>query len=319
MGKKSRILCVLQYFMEHTDEEHPVSTGEIIAYLQEQGIHAHRTTIASDMELLMDVGIDIVTLRSSPNKYFIGQRIFQTAELKILADVVTSAKFLTRKKSQQLVEKLGGLTSRHMRPELERNIYLQQTVKPENEQIYYTVDKIQAAIRMGKWMSFQYWEYRPDKTLHHKNGGKLYKICPYSTIWNNDRYYVIGYCKEQKTIKTYRIDRMDHPLVLDESAVPPPENFDPAVYANQVFEMFHGISQIVKLKCPNRYMDSIIDKFGTSVTTDILDENHFVATVEVSISPRFYGWLFGFGGEIFLLSPQIVKDEYRSMLEKALQ
>lgn len=319
MEKKSRILYLLKYLHENSDESHPVSSTELMEYLESEGIKIHRTTINADVALMVEAGIDVITVRSSPNKYFIGDRQLELPELKMLVDAVASSKFITTKKSKQLIDKIGKLTSKKLCEELQREVYTERIIKPGNEQIYYTVDKIQEAIRTRKWMEFKYLEYNPDKKLVYKNRGYLYEISPFTTFWSDDRYYVVGYSKKHRKIATFRIDRMEKPEVTTEDAVPRPDDFDPSVYANQVFEMFDGECENVELKCTNDLMSVIVDKFGEHVATTTLGSTHFKATVKIQISPRFYGWVFGFAGKISILGPQCVKEEYKELAKAVLE
>lgn len=319
MEKKSRILYLLKYLHENSDELHPVSSTDIMEYLESQGIKIHRTTINADIALMVDAGIDVITIRSSPNKYFIGERQLELPELKMLVDTVASSKFITTKKSSQLIEKIGKLTSKNLKEELQREVYTQRIIKPGNEQIYYTIDKIQDAIRTKKWMEFKYLEYNPDKKLIYKNHGYLYELCPFTTFWSDDRYYVVGYSKKHRKIATFRIDRIEKPEVTNIDAVSRPDDFDPSVYANQVFEMFDGECELVELKCTNDLMSVIVDKFGENVDTTTLGSTHFKAIVNVHISPRFYGWVFGFAGKVSILGPAIVKKQYRDQAQAALE
>lgn len=316
MEKKSRILYLLKYLQENSDEDHPVSSGEIIKHLESEGIKIHRTTISADVALMVEAGIDVITVRSSPNKYFIGERQLQLAELKMLVDAVASSKFITAKKSEQLIEKIGKLTSEKLYEELHRKIYIERIIKPGNEQIYYTIDKIQEAIRNKKWIEFKYLEYTPEKKLTYKNKGYLYELCPFTTFWSDDRYYVVGHSKKHGRIANFRIDRMERTEITDIVAIECPEDFDPSIYANQVFEMFDGEIKTVELKCANELMNTIVDKFGEDVETTILDSTHFKAITRVSVSPRFYGWVFGFTGQISILAPDDVKKEYKALAKE---
>lgn len=319
MEKKSRILYLLKYLQENSDEEHPVPSTELMEYLDSMGIKVHRTTINTDITLMVEAGIDIITVRSSPNKYFMGDRQLELPELKMLVDAVASSKFITTKKSKQLIEKIGNLTSRKLYEELQREVYTERIIKPGNEQIYYTLDKIQQAIRTKKWMEFKYLEYNPDKKLVYKNRGYLYEFCPFTTFWSDDRYYVVGYSKKHKKIATFRIDRIEKPEVTVVDAVPRPDDFDPAAYANQIFEMFDGERKNVELKCTNDLMSVIVDKFGEQVETTTLGSTHFKATVTIQVSPRFYGWVFGFAGKISILGPECVKEEYKELARSVLE
>lgn len=319
MDKKSRIIYLLKYLYENSDEQHPVSSTELMEYLESQGIKVHRTTINTDVDLMIEAGIDVIFIRSSPNKYFIGDRRFELPELKLLVDAVASSKFITAKKSRELINKIGSLTSSNLADELKREIYIDRMIKPGNENIYYTLDKIQEAIRNKKWIEFKYLEYNPDKKLIYKNNGYWYELSPYTMIWSDDHYYVVGYSKKHKKICTYRVDRIEKPNVLEDGGIECPQDFDPSIYANKIFEMYDGTHKTVELKCSNELMRVIVDKFDEDVETSTLGSTHFKVTTDVLISPRFYGWVFGFAGKMTILGPEEVKIEYRELALKAAE
>lgn len=310
MTKKSRILYLLKFLYEHSDEDNPVSSKDIIEHLTKQGFEIHRTTIGSDIAQLLEIGIDVVTLRSSPNRYFIGQRRLELMETKMLIDAVSASKFLTEKKSVALIKKIETLTSSAKARELHRGIDISRTIKPTNEKIYYTLDTIVNAIQNKHWIAFRYFEYTPDKEHVYKYDGYIYEVCPYTTFWRDDRYYVMGYSKKHEKVAVFRVDRLDHTAVCLHPWLAPPIDFDPTTCANEIFEMFDGEVVIVELKCDNELMDIVVDKFGEDVDVIRIDTDNFKATVSVRISPRFYGWVFGFADRVKILSPETVRCEY---------
>lgn len=314
--KKSRILYILKFLYENSDEAHPVSSKEIMEYLIVEGFEIHRTTINSDVALIIEIGIDLIVVRSSPNRYFIGERVLEHVELKMLVDSIISSKAISSKKSEKLIEKIGKLTSKYLADDLHREFYVDKIYKPCNELIYYTMDTIQEAIKEKSWIDFKYFEYTPNKEKVYKYNGYLYEICPYTTFWSDDHYYVVGYSRKHRKITVFRIDRMDKTRLYDDVYLPAPEDFDPSIYANQIFEMYDGDSCKVELRCANHLMDVIVDKFGEDVETTTLGSKQFKATVDVHLSPRFYGWMFGFVGDISIISPIAVKEEFINQAKK---
>lgn len=310
---KSRILYILKLLKENTDEYNPITTVEIINHLKSFGISAHRKTVASDIASLEEFGIDVITIKSTQNKYYIGSRDFELPEIKLLVDAVESSKFITSKKSEALVSKLALLVSQGQSRELKRHIYIDKRIKPENEEIYYTVDCIHAAINTGKQIEFKYIEYNQDKERIYKNNGYTYKLSPYALAWSEDHYYVIGYSKKHGKISKFRVDRMAKVYINENNSIPAPEGFSAAEYAKNIFEMYDGEMNTVELRCSNDLMKVIIDRFGENVNTISLDSKCFKAIVDVSVSPTFYGWVFGFAGKMVILSPEEVKNEYIEM------
>jgi predicted DNA-binding transcriptional regulator YafY len=307
-----RLLVLLQYLYKETDEKHPVSAQNILKHWESRGIKASRKSVYKDITLLADFGIDIVCVKSTQNLYFIGSRLFELPELKLLVNAVESSRFITPKKSRLLIQKLGRLSSSAQAAQLKCPIYMDGMPKPKNEAIYYIVDLLQTAIQENKQISFQYYEYLPTKETVLKHRGYRYQFSPYALIWNRDFYYVVGWSEKHNKIAQFRVDRMTGVELLDLPARQTQE-FDPTVYGQKVFGMYPDDLQMVTLLCANHLMRSVIDQFGEEVQTKTADDGHFLATVEVAPSPPFFGWVFTFAGEIRIVSPENVLEEMREM------
>ena len=306
------LLLLWQYLHQHTDEQHPVSVTDILAFWQQHGIQAGRKSVYTDIELLQNAGMDIVCVKSSQNRYFVGQRLFELPELKLLVDAVESSRFITEKKSTALIKKLGHLTSTAQAEQLNRRIYMGGTPKPENEGIYYNVDTIHNAVQKKQLITFRYFEYTPKKEKILKHDGYKYRFSPYAMIWNRDCYYAVGWSEKHGKIAQFRVDRMTAVEPLEQTAVQTPD-FDPAEYVRKVFGMYPDDLCTVELLCDNEVMRSVIDRFGENVRTETVDEQHFRATVEVAPSPPFFSWVFTFSGKIRIVSPAAVLEEMRDM------
>lgn len=306
------LLLLQQYLYQQTDEQHPVSVTDILAFWQQHGIQAGRKSVYTDIELLQNAGMDIVCVKSSQNRYFVGQRLFELPELKLLVDAVESSRFITEKKSTALIKKLGHLTSTAQAEQLNRHIYMGGTPKPENESIYYNVDTIHNAVQKKQQITFQYFEYTPKKEKILKHDGYKYRFSPYAMIWNRDCYYAVGWSEKHGKIAQFRVDRMTAVEPLEQTAVQTLD-FDPAEYVRKVFGMYPDDLCTVKLLCDNEVMRSVIDRFGENVWTETVDEQHFRAAVEVAPSPPFFSWIFTFGGKIRIISPLTVLEEMRDM------
>ncbi len=306
------LLLLRQYLYQQTDEQHPVSVTDILAFWQQHGIQAGRKSVYTDIELLQNAGMDIVCVKSSQNKYFVGQRLFELPELKLLVDAVESSRFITEKKSTALIKKLGHLTSTAQAEQLNRRIYMGGTPKPENESIYYNVDTIHNAVQKKQQITFQYFEYTPKKEKILKHDGYKYRFSPYAMIWNRDCYYAVGWSEKHGKIAQFRVDRMTAVEPLEQTAVQTLD-FDPAEYVRKVFGMYPDNLCTVELLCDNEIMRSVIDRFGENVQTETVDEQHFRATVEVAPSPPFFSWVFTFSGKIRIVSPAAVLEEMRDM------
>ena len=315
---QNRTLLVLKYIWEHSDEEHQVTAKDILSYLEENRISTISRRIKADVELLRDFGFDIEVVHSTQNRYYMYERNFELAELKLLIDAVQSAKFITNKKSKKLIEKLSVFASEHQQSELKRQLYIDKRVKTDNEGGYYSVDSIHTAIQRKKKITFKYLEFAPDKTKREKHNGQVYVLSPYALIWNDDSYYVIGYSEaaNHNKIVKFRIDRMKNLSVTDNPAIRKPKDFNVEDYFKQIFSMYDGEECEVELLCDNELMKHIVDRFGEKVQTKQSDNKHFSATVTVSLSPTFYGWVFSFGGEMKLISPTRAVNGFENMLNR---
>lgn len=316
---KKRLILLIRYLHDHTDEEHPASTPELLEYLAGEGITTNRKTLKSDFDLLVDSGLDIVTVRSRPNRYYWGERVFELPELQLLIDAVLSSRFITKKKSRILARKLSGLASKSQRQELDRHIYAVSRVKPGNENIFYIVNEINHAISCRKAITFRYFEYDAEKKRVYRNDGEVYELSPYALFWNDDFYYVVGWSEKHENVSVFRVDRMDRVTVTEKKAVPRPKDFSINDYSQRIFEMFDGEAVTVKLECRDDLMKYIIDRFGIDVKTEIASEDTFYAWVEVALSPTFYAWVFRFAGDVRILEPEQAVDEIREMAEKLLE
>ena len=307
-----RLFALLNYLYCDSDEKHPVSVLDILKHWRSKGITASRKSVYNDIALLMKLGIDIVCIKSTQNLYFIGARLFELPELKLLVDAVESSHFITPKKSRVLIQKLGRLASNAQAAQLNCPIYMDGTFKSDNEAIYYIVDTLQTAIHERKQVSFQYYEYLSSKEKLLKHEAYRYQFSPYSLIWNRDFYYVVGWSEKHDKIAQFRVDRMTAIELLDLSGRQTP-GFDPAAYVQKVFGMYPDNLQTVTLLCRNHLMRSVIDRFGETVQTKVVDDDHFLATVEVAPSPPFFGWVFTLAGDIRIVSPENVLEEMREM------
>ena len=318
---KKRLMLIKEVLEKYSDEDHQLSTAQLIEILEkEYGMPVHRTTVARDIADLQEMDVDVQSQRSTQNRYFIGSRHFELPELKLLVDAVASSKFISEKKSYDLISKLEKFASVYQRDEIKRNIWTESRVKPSNERSFYIVDRINSAINKSRKIRFCYYEYDMYKNKVLRNEGRPYVFSPYSLVWNGDYYYVVGYSDKHQNIGVFRVDRIDTtPEILPDMAVPMPEDFNVAEYVRKVFQMYDAKRETVQLKCTADMMKVIVDRFGEDVPTTAVDENHFTVTAEVALSPNFYGWLFGFGNKIRLIAPDYVVDEYRRLLQAEIE
>ena len=306
-NQKLRLLFEREILLRETDEENPITTKQLISRLEDCGVQAERKTIYSDIEALSLYGMDIIKVSGKNGGYYVGERDFELPELKLLVDAVQTSKFITKKKSAELIGKIERLTSKYQAQVLHRQVYVSARIKNMNESIYYNVDKIYQGIDENKQIEFFYMEYNLDKKRVPRRNGKRYKISPYALTWNDDNYYLIGYDGQSDTIKHYRVDKMENIVVLKENREGE-TNIDIGEYSKKVFSMFGG-----------RFIGVVIDRFGTDVPVIKTDSEHFETSVTVKISPQFFGWLASLGRGVKIISPISVKDRYKEHIQSILE
>lgn len=289
-GTKLRILYLYQHLLKHTDAEHPLSTAELIKILKEQyAIKVSRNTISDDLAILHDCGLYIEHYESTQNKYYYDGHTYDLAELKLLTDAISSSRFITQRKSDELITKLLTLTSVANAAKLRRHIYVSGRVKSANEHGYYIVGAIHEAIDTRRKIRLIYADCDVNKKRYMTNGGASYTVSPYTLEWDGDYYYLRGFCDERQAMRTFRIDRIaEQPKILNQIAGSPPEDYSPAQYSKCVFRMFDTDQpEEVQLQCHVSTMKYLIDNFGMDVKTEPIGEDSFRANVLVCASSTF--------------------------------
>ena len=318
--QKQKLLYIIQLLMEKTDDAHTVTTQEIIDYLAAQGILAERKSIYDDINTLIDFGMDIVKVKQRPAGYQLASRQFELAELKLLVDAVQSSKFITSKKSGELIGKLETLCSKREAGQLHRQVVVTNRAKAVNENIYYNVDQIYSAIAENVKIQFLYFDWNVKKEMIPRHGGKYYTVSPWLLTWDDDNYYLIAYDDESNMIKHYRVDKM---LKISSSKQNRQgkevfENFDIAAYSRKTFGMFAGEEETVILLCDKKMTGVVIDRFGNEVPMRNFDEEHILVRVNVAVSRQFFGWLTGLGNTVKIQSPEKTVKEYTEYLQNIL-
>ena len=318
---KQRILRILKYLYDFTDEQHTVTNQELVAMFACDVTSGNRKTIKNAIDVLTESGFDVSTSKQYRNSYYMPSRIFEVPEVKMLIDAVASSRFITKEKSDALIGKLSKLVSKPQAETLVRHMYTADVLKPNNEQIYYVIDVITDAINAGRQIRFQYYDFLPTKEKILKNDGEYYYLSPIAMLWDDNHYYVIGHSEKhpEPFIINFRIDRICHAEITDEFSILPKDEFDVEEYVNRQFRMNVGETVEVVLECKNERMRNVIDHFGEEVETWISDEEHFCVRAQVADSPTFYSWAFGFVGEIRIVEPVAVVKKYRKMLRKGLK
>lgn len=313
---KKILLLMLKTLMENSDEKHRYNANALIQAVEDEGMTIERKAVYNNIKVLQEMDFDIIYSREAPAGWYMASRDFELPELKLLVDAVQISKFITAKKSDELVKKLGKLASTDEAKQLNRQVYATEQVKSDNEFIFYNVDTIQGALAEGKKISFKYYQWDVSKKLVAKNGGSAYVVSPWTMIWDDENYYLIAFDSVAGFIKFYRVDKMKDILVMDEKREGREEfeALDLAGFAKRTFGMFGGKTTYVTLECENDLIGVMIDRFGTDAMIAEVDENHFRITIDVSISGQFYGWLVGLGPGVKIKDPEWVRDEFKERL-----
>lgn len=315
--QKLKLLYLLDFLREQSDEEHPISTQQIITHLEKQGIRAERKSIYDDILCLQEYGIDIEQRKGRNGGYYLASRDFELPEIKLLVDAVQSSRFLTQKKSLELIGKLEMLAGRHDAGSLQRNVVVSGRVKNMDECIYYNVDAIHDAIASNSQITFRYFEWGTDKERHFRE--KEYAASPYALVWNDENYYLAAH-SPRHGLTHYRVDKMvgivqtGKPRYMDDEV----KKLDVSEYGRNVFSMYGGERVSVKMRFHNSLAGVVIDRFGRDSMLIPDGADHFTFTTLVSVSPTFLGWLSQFGGKARVLYPQSVAEQHKALLKEAL-
>lgn len=313
--KKNRLLYVVRYMWEHTDEDNQATLSQIVQHLMDIGIEATPRTVGCDLNQLIELGFDVVCIRSTQNRYFIGSRAFEVPELKLMIDAIQAAHFISAGKAEQMIGKLAHLASREQADILKRNLYVSK-LKDDNKNLIYTVDLLNMAINQKKRVAFCYYEYDRNGKKQLKHDGAEYIFSPYTLVWNMDNYYVVGFSEKYDKVIKYRVDKICRAKLLDDKYIPMPEGFDMVEFCDSMFLMYGDRQEQVTLRCRYEIINKVIDKFGEDIEIKPIDDDFFEITENVMTGSTFYSWVFNYGGKILIAAPEGVKDEFRTLLSK---
>ena len=293
---KLRMLYIYQILMEETDEEHILTAGELIDRLKARyGVEDDRRSVYGDIDTLIEFGVDVIKVKGNDHGYYIGERQLEPAELKILVDAVQVSKFLTQKKSEQLIRKLECLTSRPLAKHLQEQVVLTARPKAKNETVFYNIDAIHTAIYKNRQIQFQYAEWTVQKEYRLRKNGAYYKVSPWALIWDDENYYLNACDSGSGIMKHYRVDKMVHIDITDESR------------------------EGVTLQGENRLVGVIIDRFGTDIMIIPADAEHFRVTVPVTVSQQFFGWMTAIGKGLKIVRPDDVREQYLAYVREIME
>lgn len=315
--QKLKLFYLMKILLEKTDEEHTITVPEMIA--GKLGISAERKSVYDDLEYLKLFGLDVCSRKTRTHDYFIGSREFELPELKLLVDSVQSSKFITHKKSMELISKIEKLTSEANAKKLHRQVFVTNRVKTVNETIYYNVDKIHDAIAANKQITFKYYDLDVNRKKVYRKNGDRYTESPVALTWDDENYYLITYKEKYDDYAHYRVDKMESIEITEEDRVLSEEPFDLSAYSKTTFAMFGGEETEVSIKFENDLVGVVFDRFGIDVRIVKADEDHFICTVKVAVSPHFLSWIVSFGRRAKIMSPDYVVDEMYALIRESLE
>lgn len=321
---KLKTLMILKILEENSDENHALSTTKLINMLSEKGIGCERKSIYADIKALNEMGYDIVSVKSPKRGFFMGARKFELPEIRLLIDAVTSAGFITPKKTNALVSKLKSLVSVNQADELNSQVYCERDNKCDNEEIYYIIDKLDEAITKNRRVKFVYRRRNIDKQTKKSYTVKTFRVSPYALIWKEDHYYLVCNNAKYDNLINLRLDRMRKIEILEDERRPVnevseyKEVFDTADYSSKMFNMFSGETSSVTLLCSQDLREEIMDRFGKSVPLRSADDKHFKTTFNAAVSDGLVSWIMQYGDGITVLDPpylaEMVKEKAFSII-----
>lgn len=321
-NQKLKLLYLMKILLEKTDENHSITMSDIISSLEAYGVSAERKSIYNDIESLRLYGMDIIgEKKDRAYAYYVASREFELAELKLLVDSVQAAKFITVKKSRELIKKIEGLASKYEASQLQRQVFVTARPKTVNESIFYNVDVIHDAISSNSQITFQYFQWDTSKKMVLKKGGELYEVSPWALSWDDENYYLIGFDNRECKVKHYRVDKMLHIEVVKKMREGKEyfEHFDVAVYSKKMFGMFGGEEQTVKLLCSNEFVGVIIDRFGKDVSIVTVDDDHFSVNIKVAVSRQFFSWVMSLGNGVKITGPDNVIGQMKKEVQRLME
>ena len=313
-NQKFKLSRLAQIMLEKTDEAHFLTMAELKEELARYEITAERKSLYNDLRDLEVLGIEVAGEPCGGGyRYHVVERPFELPELKLLVDVIQSSKFITARKSYQLLAKLEKLASKYEASALQRQVFVAGRIKTMNETIYYNVDTIHGAIAKNRKIHFQYYQWNVKKEMELRHGGAYYHISPWGLSWDDENYYLIGYDSDAEQIRHYRVDKMLR-IQMSKEDREGREHFkklDMADYARKSVGMFRGEEQQVKLLVNNRMAGVIIDRFGKEAMMIPADADHFRGSVEVHVSPQFLSWIISLGDDVKIIGPEDVVERMR--------
>ncbi len=329
MSKKSnqklKTLYVLDILKRYSDEEHPLNATDIADRLWEKGISAERKSVYDDIACLQDYGCDIIKTDSPKVGWFTGEREFEIPEIYLLSDAVRSARFISAKKTRELLQKLNGMLSCHQAKRRENSVFFRATDKSGNEEIYYSIDKINSAIDNKKQIKIKYHQRSLDKNQNVMGAVKEMVLNPYALCWQDDHYYLIGNHEKYDNLIHLRLDRIRSALVLESDArhfsqvCEYKEFFDTADYTNKLFGMYSGQVADIKFWCHKDITQPVLDRFGEDIFITSATDEGFNFKIKAVLSDALVTWIMNYGEKLRVIKPDSLIEMIKVRAQKVLE
>ena len=321
--QKIKLLKIMEILQE-TDEEHALRTSEICSRLRGMKITCDTRTLGKDMRFLISQGYDIrCRMQGHEKAYYMEDSRFSVPEVKILMDAVQAASFITEKKTDELIRKISSLAGPHKADVLSSNLIHFNAHKHRNEAVYYTVANLEEALRMGKQVTFRYFDLDETGNRVFRKNGERYTEEPMGLVFYEDNYYLICYHHYYGHPFAFRIDRMcDVDMAeqdISSKVLELARETDFTEFTEKSFKMFGGEEKAVRIRFLNRLIGTVFDKFGEDTPMTRIDENVVEALVKVQVSEMFFGWVSQFPGWMEITWPKSVIEEYTEHISKLNQ
>ena len=312
--QKIKLLKIMEILRQETDEEHPMTKVELAARLVAMKVSCSPRSLIRDIKLLNEQGYEIMErLIGHEKAYFVCDRSFSVPELKILIDAVQAASFVTNKKTGELIDKIAALDGSHRAAILKGNLIKFNTRKHRNETVFYTVGFIEEAIQQNKKIIFRYFDLDENGQKVYRREGHRYVVEPVALVFNEDNYYLIVYSEKHDGTANYRVDRIDSVEIIDDPISDKARSLRRKIarYTEEAFKMFNGQPETVTLRFSDKLIGPVLDKFGEDTKMSRVDDHTIEAIVQVRIAPTFWGWLFQFGADMYIVEPETLRQEYK--------
>jgi len=321
---KNRVLALYKILTAYTDEQHQISMQDILVHMDAEGYYCSEDSILRYIKQLRnELGVDVISGRGRNARYFIGNRLLEKEEMKLIIDSVNASNFIEKSIATKMIDKLKSTMSLYDAEELDRSVLGINIAKAENKKILYNVNLIQKALSKGVQISFDYMVWDRNKKLVKKSD-RRYNMNPWALIWANDRYYLHGYDVKEKdgvlSERNYRVDKLDN---IKLSNIPRAGKsqfriFNANTYVSRRMGMFSGKEQVITVRIPDTLVGPFIDQFGKRITISEYTEGMLLVTFNAVASVILLGWLLGLQ-YVEVLEPQSVRNAMTDLIKQNME